>query len=256
MIEPIFILYAIVGGFFAGIMNALAGFGSVITLGLLMDVFGLPGNMANGTNRVNILAMSSSSSYLFYKKGKLDLWRGRWILVVMVIGAAIGVYVAINISNEQFKAVFKYLLLFIFIMLMVNPKKMLRVESDKNHVIPVYLLIPIFLVLGFYNGFIQMGGGLLFLLAIVLVGKYNLIEGNALKLTIVAFQTLLVITIFHLNGLVNWKIGAIIAIGQVIGGLFAVNFVTKWPKANAYAYWLLIVIVFVMLLKYFGFIDF
>lgn len=256
MLESTQYILAITGGFFAGMMNALAGFGSVITLGLLMDVFGLPPNVANGTNRVNILAMSSSSAYLFYKKGKLDIKRGKWYLLMMLIGAVVGVYIAINISNEQFKAVFKYLLLFIFLMLLINPKKMLRDESDLEHKMPFYLLIPIFLLLGMYNGFIQMGGGLLFLLAIVLLGKYNLIEANALKLFIVSIQTMIVITIFHINGLVNWKIGSIFAIGQVAGGLLTVNYATKWPKANQYAYWALIVIVFVMLLKYFGFWDF
>jgi len=253
MFEPYQYAIAIGGGFFAGVMNTLAGFGSVITLGLLMDVFGLPANVANGTNRVNILAGSSTASYMFYRKGKLDLYRGRWYMLIMVIGAAFGVWIAVNMSNEQFKQVFKYLLLIIFCLLLLNPKKMLRENSDKSYQMPVYLMIPIFLALGVYNGFIQMGGGLMFILVIVILAKYNLIEGNAIKLAIVTVQTILVITIFHLNGLVNWQIGAIVAIGQVIGGLLTVNFATKWPKANFYAYWLLIVIVFVMLLKYFGF---
>jgi uncharacterized membrane protein YfcA len=250
------IILVLLGGFAAGVMNALAGFGSVITLALLMEVFGLPGNLANGTNRVNILAMASSSAYLYHRKGKLDLKRGRWILLIMVIGAIFGVWLAISISNDQFKSAFKWLLLFIFIMLVFNPKKMLRSVSDETHKIHWGIMVPVFLVLGFYNGFIQMGGGLLFLIAIVILGKYNLTEGNALKLTIVSFQTLLVITIFHINGLVNWKIGAMLAVGQVIGGLIAVNYVTKWPKANTYAYYFLIIIVFVMLLRYFAVFNF
>ena len=45
----------IVGGFLAGVMNTLAGYGSMISLSLLMDVIGLPPNVANGTNRVNVL---------------------------------------------------------------------------------------------------------------------------------------------------------------------------------------------------------
>ena len=250
------IFLALGGGFFAGIMNALAGFGSVITLGLLMDVFALPGNLANGTNRVNILAMTSSSAYLFHKRGHLDLRRGKYILLIMLVGAVLGVLLAVNISNEQFKSAFKWLLLFVFILLLVNPKKMLREDSDKDFKMPLILMIPIFLVLGFYNGFIQMGGGVLFLLVVVLIGKYNLIEGNALKLTIVAFQTLIVLAIFQYNGLVRWELGALIACGQVAGGLFAVNYVTKWPKAINYAYVFLVILVFLMLLKYFGVLNF
>ncbi|MDA9332894.1 hypothetical protein N9Q80_02235 [Saprospiraceae bacterium] len=47
----------IVGGFLAGVMNTLAGYGSMISLSLLMDVIGLPPNVANGTNRVNVIGL-------------------------------------------------------------------------------------------------------------------------------------------------------------------------------------------------------
>jgi uncharacterized membrane protein YfcA len=46
---------AVLGGFVAGIINTLAGNGSAITLSILTEVIGLPGNLANGTNRVGVL---------------------------------------------------------------------------------------------------------------------------------------------------------------------------------------------------------
>ena len=46
---------AIVGGLFAGILNTLAGNGSAITLTILTELLQLPGNLANGTNRVGIV---------------------------------------------------------------------------------------------------------------------------------------------------------------------------------------------------------
>ena len=44
------IIISLVGGFCAGILNALAGFGSIITLAIYMDVLGIPGHLANATN--------------------------------------------------------------------------------------------------------------------------------------------------------------------------------------------------------------
>ena len=44
----------IAGGFVAGVVNTLAGGGSLLTVPLLV-LMGLPGTVANGTNRVGIV---------------------------------------------------------------------------------------------------------------------------------------------------------------------------------------------------------
>ena len=59
-------IIAVLGGAFAGVINTLAGNGSAITLTILTELLGLPGNMANGTNRVGIIAQSAASNYTFY----------------------------------------------------------------------------------------------------------------------------------------------------------------------------------------------
>jgi uncharacterized membrane protein YfcA len=51
-------IIAFAGAFLAGIINALAGNGSVITLTVLTELMGLPGIVANGTNRVGVLMNS------------------------------------------------------------------------------------------------------------------------------------------------------------------------------------------------------
>ena len=68
-IETGWVLYGLVvaAGFAAGFINTLAGSGSLITLPLLIFM-GLPATVANGTNRIaivaqNIVAVSSSVSY-------------------------------------------------------------------------------------------------------------------------------------------------------------------------------------------------
>ena len=94
---------AIVGAFIAGIINTLAGNGSAITLTILTEVLGLPPNLANGTNRIGIASQCLGSAYVFHKKDSLDLRRSKWIIVLTIIGAVAGVWVATQVSNEQFK---------------------------------------------------------------------------------------------------------------------------------------------------------
>ena len=79
-------LIAISGGAIAGSINTLAGNGSAITLTILTEILGLPGNMANGTNRVGIFTQATAGSWAFYKYGKLDLGRGRLNILFTFLG--------------------------------------------------------------------------------------------------------------------------------------------------------------------------
>lgn len=244
-------IIAIGGGLIAGAMNTLAGYGSIITLTILMDVLGLPANMANGTNRVNILSNGIAGALGYHKNGKLSLDKGKWILIVVCVGALFGVVTAVNVSNEQFREVFKYLVVVLFLAIIVNPKRWIA-ETSEVVDLPAWKLILVYFPIGFYGGFIQMGMGLVFLMATVLISRYTIIRANALKLIILVCYTLMSIAIFHYNGLINWQIGAVLSIGTAIGGYYTAVYASSIKNANLYAYRFLIVVVLIVLLRTFG----
>ncbi len=249
-----FYLYiiAIVGGALAGAINTLAGSGSAITLTILTELMGLPPNMANGTNRIGILTQCWAGTYAFHKNGKLPLNNKTWLYVILtVVGAIAGVIVAVYVSNEQFKAVFSGLMVLLLFVILVKPKRWLQ-ESDFDKKVNLCLAIPLYLALGFYGGFIQMGMGVFCLAVLVLVSHYNIIEGNAVKSFMVAIYTIIVIAIFQWKGLIDWKIGGIMAIGQTFGGWATATFASRYPKADVWAYRLLVVVVIFAILKLFG----
>lgn len=243
---------AVLGGFLAGCINVLAGFGSIITLSILMELLGLPGNLANGTNRVNILAAGITGTYSFYKGDKLDIKKSLFFFIPALIGSLFGVYLALQVSNDQFKEAFNYLLVVIFIIILINPKRWLRPSSEKIPPKNRWLIVLLFFVLGFYGGFIQMGAGLIFIAVLVLLAKKELIEANAIKVFVVAGYTVIVLLIFHLKGLIDWKSGAFLAIGQGTGAWLTARFASRYKKANVIAYRLLICIVLLVLAKNFG----
>jgi len=245
------ILIAIAGGFLAGIINTLAGNGSAITLTILTELLGLPGNMANGTNRVGVLAQGITGTYAFHKNGKLDIKRSKSIIAVIFFGAIAGVITAINISNESFIFIFKYLLVFMLIVVVVNPKRWL-IETNSEHQVPWIIRLPLFLALGFYGGFIQMGMGVFFLAVMVLIAKYNIIDANAIKGFVVLLYTIVVIAIFQYKGLIDWKMGSILAIGQATGGYVAAQYASTFKNANVWAYRLLIFIILAAIVKTFN----
>lgn len=245
----------IVGSFLAGVVNTLAGNGSAITLSILTEIIGLPANIANGSNRVGVTSQGMVSSYAFYKNDKLNFSSNRLLIIFITIGALFGVYVATIISNEAFKEVFKYLLIAMLLVVLVKPKRWL-IQTQKDHEVPTWISIPLYLAIGFYGGFIQMGMGIIFLAVLVLVCKQNIIEANAIKAFTVFFYTVFVLAYFHYKGLIDWKAGGLLAIGQTVGGYLTANYASKYKGAEIWAYRLLIIIIIVVILKMFGIINF
>lgn len=241
----------IVGATFAGFINTLAGNGSTITLTILTEVLQLPGNMANGTNRVGVLFQSSASTHAFYKNGKLDLAKGGQPIFFISIGAILGIVLATWVSNEQFKQVFRFMMVVMLFTTLIKPKRWLQ-KTDPDKTMNPWIGIPLFLVLGFYGGFIQMGMGVLFLIIMVLIAGYNIIDANVLKAFVVALYTIVAIAIFHWQGLIDWKLGLLMAIGQTTGGWWTANFASKYPQADIWAYRVLVVVVIGALLNMFG----
>lgn len=244
------IIISLIGGFCAGILNALAGFGSIITLAIYMDVIGLPGHIANATNRVNVLASSSVSSLTFYKNGKLDLKGGKWILVAVFVGAMVGILMATQLDADGFKKAFKYLLPPIFVILLLNPKRFIHPDLSAPKT-SKFVTMPLYFIMGIYAGFIQAGFGVIFLMVAVMMSRYDIIFGNGLKIAIVAIYTAVAVLIFHLNGMIVWKAGLALAAGQAVGGYVASRNMTLFEGAAKWSYYFLLLIVFAVMVKNF-----
>jgi uncharacterized membrane protein YfcA len=245
-------LLAMLGGAFAGAINTLAGNGSAVTLTILTELLGLPPNMANGTNRIGICAQTLVGTYIFHKNGHLTLNGKSWTIIILTsIGAIGGVITATQVSNEEFRQVFRFLMIVMLFVILINPKRWLR-DTDPSKSINWWIYVPVYLAIGFYGGFIQMGMGIFFLAALVLGAHYSLIDGNGIKLFVVGLYTLFVLAIFQYNGLIDWKIGAIMAVGQTTGAWLTAVFATRHPKANVWAHRLLILVVVLAIGKLFG----
>lgn len=244
-------LIAFAGAVFAGSINTLAGNGSAITLTVLTELIGLPGNLANGTNRIGVLMNGLGGSIGFYRGGKLDLRSGLPFFVIVISGAIIGIIVATMVSNEQFMFVFKWLMMAMFFVLLINPKRWLRtvyVEAKPNW----WLHVPIYLAIGFYGGFIQMGMGIFFLAALVLLNRIPIIEANAIKIFSVFLYGIIAVVIFAWKGLIEWEIGILMGIGQFIGSWITARLASRYKGVEKWAYWMLVIAVALAIFRLFG----
>ena len=234
-------LIAIFGAMLAGGINTLAGNGSAITLTILTEVLGLPPNVANGTNRIGVFTQCAATSWVFHKNGKLNVARNKKYIIPIFIGAIAGGILAVNVSNEAFKAVFKFMMVFMLLAILVRPKRWLR-ETDLEFKPKWFIYFPLLFALGFYGGFIQMGMGVFFLIIMVLGMRFNIIESNALKGFVIGLYTIFLIALFHYQGLIDWKLGGVMAVGQTVGGYLTARFATKNARADKIAYYVLITV--------------
>lgn len=245
------LLIAFGGALVAGFINALAGNGSIITLTILTELIGLPGTIANGTNRVGVLMNAAGAVTGFTRNRSIPFSRHMQYIIPVVAGAVIGILVATAVTNEQFMMVFRFLMVFMLIVILVKPERwMIAVPGRK--VIPSWMEVPAMLMLGFYGGFIQMGMGVFYLAVLVLLARLPMIESNAIKAVSVGIYTILAVAIFAFAGQVVWIFGLIMGAGQFIGGWLSAHLASRIPGASQLAYYVLVVAVILSILKLFS----
>lgn len=231
----------IAAGFLCGFINTLAGSGSLITLPLLIFL-GLDAGVANGTNRVAILLQNVVGVSRFQRKGLLPLKGGLILAAPAIVGAIIGARIAVDIDEETLRRVIGGLMVVMFIVLLIRPKRWLEGRPEMLNR-PGWLQMLIFFGIGVYGGFIQAGVGIFLLAGLVLSAGYDLVRANAVKVLIILCFTIFALVVFILNGQVRWAIGLILAIGNMAGAWVAVH--TAAQRGAKFVRWILIAVVVV-----------
>lgn len=208
-------------GIVAGFLNVMAGGGSLLVLPILIFM-GLDGPIANGTNRVAIVAQNVSAVAGFFKKGYADLKTSLTLALCAVPGAAVGAYLGTKISGALFNQILGGLMILLLIL-------MSRTSKEPSPVRPRRLVLGHILMvgIGFYGGFIQAGVGFFLMAVLHRVLGLDLVRVNMHKVFIVGVYTLIALVIFAVKGQVIWMIGLVLAIGNAIGGWIGTHYAIK-----------------------------
>ncbi len=164
-------------GMIAGTLNVIAGGGSFLTLPLLI-FFGLPASLANGTNRVGVLAQNVGGLWGFHRHGVMNWrWAAGASLPAMA-GAALGVWAALSVPDFAFRRILSVAMVLVTLWSMIG-----RHRSDSAGTLKPashWSVAGGFFVVGLYGGFIQAGVGFL-VLAITSSAGMDLVRGNGVK---------------------------------------------------------------------------
>lgn len=243
-------LILFVASLIVGVINTLAGSGSLIMLPLLMWI-GLPAPVANGTNRVAVALQALVGLWQYGKNYEINYREALWILVPMVAGSLTGAYIATQVSAAVIEGAIGILILVMLVLTLLNPKRWMREQERRVQYYKHPLWQLVLFAIGVYAGFIQAGSGIFLIIVMVMGLKFNLKRANAYKLVAMAAFGLPVLFIFASQGQVNWHYGSISATGQMIGAVAGARFATRYPKANQWIYGLVVVMLVAVLVRYY-----
>ena len=200
-------------------LNVVAGGGSFLTLSLLI-LMGMPPGVANGTNRVGILAQNAWAVRRFAGRGAIDWGLGARASLPAIAGAVAGAGLALAVGDEAFRRLLALLMVAMALASFLSPApdpalRQGRVEG------PWFRLG--FFVVGIYGGFVQAGVGFL-ILAVTTFAGLDLVRGNALKMLVALAFTPLALLLFAAGGRVEWAPGLALAAGSLVGADLGVRF--------------------------------
>tara|TARA_R110000823_G_scaffold119998_19_gene244555 strand:+ start:4714 stop:5469 length:756 start_codon:yes stop_codon:yes gene_type:complete len=209
----------VVGGF----MNVMAGGGSLLTVPVMVFM-GLPGPVANGTNRIAILAQNFTAIATFARRGFQDFRLSLSLAACAIPGAVAGAMLGVRLEGEWFDRALAVIML--AVMLLMHFDRGARpqdtpVTPSQRQLWQGHLLM---VGAGFWGGFIQLGVGFILMPILNRVMGLDLVRTNMHKVFIVASYTIAALLVFASQVQILWVVGLALALGNAMGGYLGAHF--------------------------------
>ncbi len=215
-------LIAVVG-IAGGFLNVVAGGGSLLTVPVMVFM-GIPGPVANGTNRIGILAQNITSVVTFARSGFKDFKLSLSLAACAVPGAVAGALLGVNLDGVWFNRALALIMIGVMVVMHFdrNPTERAKdYQPTPRQLLHGHLLM---IVVGFWGGFIQLGVGFIIMPVLNRVMGLDLVRTNMHKVFIVAVYTVVALSVFASQLELLWIIGIALAVGNSIGGYLGAHF--------------------------------
>ena len=205
-------------GALAGWVNVLAGGGSLLTIPIML-LLGMPGPLANGTNRVGILLQNGAATATFFRRGYADWRLGLSLALAAVPGAVLGAMLGTRLSGELFERLLAMVMLVVLVLMwkspQTNPAVPQRDQLTRSRLLVGHLAM---LGVGFWGGIIQVGVGFILMPVLYRILGLDLVRVNQHKVFIVLIYGAIALLIFLGENQVLWTAGLCLAAGNLLGG--------------------------------------
>jgi uncharacterized membrane protein YfcA len=219
--------------------NTLASAGSALSLPVLIAI-GLGPELANGTNRVAVLAGAVAAMVSFIRAGRVKWPIVRPLMVVAALGAVIGAVISEIVSPSNLHLALMAALTVALALLAIKPSRWLSDSPAEPRVGPTQLVL--IFAIGIWAGFIVLDGMTYLLMALVLSVRLDVVSANAAKSAIAVAIASVSLVVLAAGGNVDWAAATPLSIGAVLGGLLAAHVALR-PSTARWVYRLLVLII-------------
>jgi hypothetical protein len=211
-------------GLAAGLVDAIAGGGGIITLPVLLNL-GLPVPLALGTNKLQASCGSVMAAWTFVQRGVVNLRECRAGVALTLTGALLGATTVHRLDARLLGQLMPWLLGAIFLYTLFRPE--LGRHDHPPRLRWGWFYTAFGLGLGFYDGFFGPGAGSFWTVAFVLGQGFNLTKATGFTKVMNAASNLAALAVFALSGSVHLGAGLTMGAGQVIGARLGAGLVMK-----------------------------
>ena len=235
MLEVILIIAA---GFLGGMLNAVAGGGSFITLPALIFV-GVPPVMANATGTAALLPGYIASAWRFRKDIEFPANLSfKTLSIISILGGSLGATILLFTSEQIFSSLIPWLILIATLLFILGPRLLPKKQAKDQHTESKQIShtnskVMAFLVMFFvcaYGGYFNGGLGIILLAALALLGQTNLLGMNGIKNYVSALLTAIAVLVYAAGGVIEYKYLVIMGIAAIVGGYAGAALAYRIPQ--------------------------
>jgi uncharacterized membrane protein YfcA len=236
-VTPLQALILVAAAFGAGVMNAMAGGGTILTFPSLIFL-GLPAITANATSTVALLPAAVASLYGFRDEVRRNRAWLKTLFLPSLAGGTIGSVLLLRTPEKVFAFLAPLLILFATALFMIQGALSRRVPRTVND--PAELprgrwMLAAFLQFGvaIYGGYFGAGIGILMLALLGFLGLSNIHAANGIKNFFNLCINIIAAGYFICKGVVVWPAALVIVAGATFGGYAGARFAQRIGKQKA-----------------------
>ncbi len=211
-------------GFVAGLIDAMAGGGGLITIPVLLGL-GMPPQTALGTNKLQGTFGSGSAMLHFVRAGAVDLSACFAGIAWTACGAGLGAVAVQSLDPVFLRAAIPLLLIAIALFMLFSPSLGMADVRERMGRRTFFLVFG--LSIGLYDGFFGPGTGTFWAMAFVLFLGFNLTRATAYTKVMNFTSNLVSLVFFLANGFVSLPEGIVMGLGQFAGARIGARLVIR-----------------------------
>lgn len=212
--------------FITSAIGVVTGSNSLITVPAMFQ-FGVEPRVAVATNMFGLTFMAIGATIPFLRQGAIDKKKVSPLIALTVIGSAIGAALVGYISDKTMPIVVSVSMIVVTIFTLIKPGAGITAAAEsisRNRLTATYALT---FLLGIYGGLYS--GGYVTMLTALLVAFFGMTFSESVASTklINVFSSLIASIIFMWQGLVDYRLGAILAVTMFVAAYAGAKVVTK-----------------------------